>query len=112
MSTTNKDFKVKNNLIVQSGQVTLGSVPLAFNTENNRLQIQINNVWKSIATLDDLNLGGVSFLDFDLDIDYAGNATYTLAGDNLSGVTTVIIDGGQPSENQTSYQFDGGVVGA
>ena len=117
MTVTNKDFKVKNGLSVAGNatfdsQVILGSTPLAFDTNTNRLQLFINNAWKSIATLDDVqSSGSLNFMDIGLSIDYNGLPTYIVQG---NGVTpsgdSKFLDGGNPSTTSTDFIFDSGVI--
>ena len=105
MSTTNKDFKVKNNLVVQSGQVTLGSVPLAFNTDNNKLRIQVNGQWIDISDSNDMG-----FNDIDLAIDYNGAPIYSVGGDGVITEAGKSADGGSPSTSSFALTFDSGTV--
>ena len=105
MSTTNRDFKVKNNLVVQSGQVTLGSVPLRYNSNNNKLQIQVNNQWIDISDSNDMG-----FNDLDLAIDYNGSPIYSVGGDGVVTEATKSADGGTPSSSSFALTFDSGVV--
>ena len=105
MATTNKDFKVKNNLVVQSGNITLGSVPLRFNSDNNKLQIQVNNQWIEISDSNDMG-----FNDLDLAIDYDGSPIYSVGGDGVITEATKIADGGSPSSSSFALTFDSGVV--
>ena len=105
MSTTNRDFKVKNNLVVQSGQVTLGSVPLAFNTDNNKLRIQVNGQWIDISDSNDMG-----FNDIDLAIDYNGAPIYSVGGDGVITEAGKSADGGSPSTSSFALTFDSGTV--
>ncbi len=105
MSTINRDFKVKNNLVVQSGQVTLGSVPLAFNTDNNKLRIQVNGQWIDISDSNDMG-----FNDIDLAIDYNGAPIYSVGGDGVITEANKMADGGSPSTSSFALTFDSGTV--
>ncbi len=105
MATENKDFKVKNNLIVQAGQVTLGSVPLRFNTDSNKLQIQVNNQWIDISDSNDMG-----FNDLDLAIDYDGSPIYSVGETGIITEATKFADGGSPSSSSFALTFDSGVV--
>ena len=105
MATNNRDFKVKNNLVVQSGQVTLGSVPLAFNTDNNKLRIQVNGQWIDISDSNDMG-----FNDIDLAIDYDGSPIYSVGGDGAITEATKMADGGSPSTSSFALTFDSGSV--
>jgi hypothetical protein len=116
--TTNKDFKVKNGLSVAGNatfdsQVILGTTPLAFDTNTNRLQIQINNVWTDVAFLGDIpdSTNQLNFMDIGLAIDYNGLPTYIIQGNgvNPSG-TSKFLDGGNPSTTSTDFVFDSGVI--
>lgn len=105
MATTNRDFKVKNNLVVQSGQVTLGSVPLAFNTENNKLRIQVNGQWIDISDSNDMG-----FNDIDLAIDYDGAPIYSVGGEGVITEAVKMADGGSPDSTSFALTFDSGTV--
>ncbi len=105
MATNNRDFKVKNNLVVQSGQVTLGSVPLRFNSDTNKLQIQVNNQWIDISDSNDMG-----FNDLDLAIDYNGSPIYSVGGDGVVSEATKSADGGSPESSSFALVFDSGVV--
>ena len=105
MATNNKDFKVKNNLIVQSGQVTLGAVPLRYNTETSKLQIQVNNQWIDISDSNDMG-----FNDIDLAIDYNGRPIYSVGGDGVLSDATKMADGGTPNTTSFAFTFDSGVI--
>ena len=105
MSTTNRDFKVKNNLVVQSGQVTLGSVPLAFNTDNNKLRIQVNGQWIDISDSNDMG-----FNDIDLAIDYNGAPIYSVGGNGVITEANKMADGGSPTSSSFALTFDSGVI--
>lgn len=105
MATTNRDFKVKNNLVVQSGNITLGSVPLQFNSTTNKLQIQVNNQWIDISDSNDMG-----FNDLDLAIDYNGSPIYSVGGDGVVTEATKSADGGTPSSSSFALTFDSGVV--
>lgn len=105
MATNNKDFKVKNNLVVQSGQVTLGSVPLVFNTDNNKLRIQVNGQWIDISDSND-----IGFNDIGLAIDYNGSPIYSVGGDGVITEAGKMADGGSPNTTSFALTFDSGVV--
>ena len=105
MATTNKDFKVKNNLVVQSGNITLGSVPLQFNSTTNKLQIQVNNQWIDISDSNDMG-----FNDLDLAIDYNGSPIYSVGETGIVTEATKFADGGTPSSSSFALTFDSGVV--
>jgi len=105
VATTNKDFKVKNNLVVQSGNITLGSVPLQFNSTTNKLQIQVNNQWIDISDSNDMG-----FNDLDLAIDYNGSPIYSVGETGIVTEATKFADGGTPSSSSFALTFDSGVV--
>jgi hypothetical protein len=105
VATTNKDFKVKNNLVVQSGNITLGSVPLQFNSTTNKLQIQVNNQWIDISDSNDMG-----FNDLDLAIDYNGSPIYSVGETGIVTQATKFADGGTPSSSSFALTFDSGVV--
>lgn len=105
MATNNRDFKVKNNLVVQSGQVTLGSVPLRYNSNNNKLQIQVSNQWIDISDSNDMG-----FNDIDLAIDYNGAPIYSVGGDGVITDANKLADGGSPSSSSFALTFDSGVI--
>ena len=116
MTVSNKDFRIKNGLNVAGNatfdsQLILGSTPLAFDTNTNRLQLFINNAWQSIATLDDISSNNLTFMDIGLIIDYNGQPTYIVQG---NGVTisgdSKFIDGGNPTTASTDYIFDSGII--
>lgn len=105
MATLNRDFKVKNNLVVQSGNITLGSVPLQFNSTTNKLQIQVNNQWIDISDSNDMG-----FNDLDLAIDYNGSPIYSVGETGIVTQATKFADGGTPSSSSFALTFDSGVV--
>lgn len=118
MTVSNKDFRVKNGLNVAGdatfdSQLILGSTPLAFDTNTNRLQLFIDNAWKSIATLDDVSntSSQINFMDIGLAIDYNGLPTYIVQGNGVSpSGTSKFLDGGYPSTATTDFIFDSGVI--
>lgn len=110
MTTTNKDFKIKNGLDVSGdavfdSNVTLGNTPLAFDNTTNRLKIYVNNEWQQIALLSDADV--LSFEDIGLSIDYNGQATFIVQGNGVvvSG-TSKFLDGGTPNTTSVRYIFD------
>lgn len=105
MATNNRDFKVKNNLIVEAGQVTLGSVPLAYNSNTSKLQIQVNGQWIDISDSNDM-----SFMDVDLAIDYNGAPIYSVGGEGVITEATKMVDGGTPTTSSFAITFDSGVI--
>ena len=115
MSTSDKNFKVKNGLDVAGdatfgSNIVLGTTPVAFDTITNRLQVYVNNAWASIATTDDL-LGQINFMDIGLAIDYNGLPTYIVQGNGVSpSGTSKFLDGGNPSTVSTDFIFDSGTI--
>jgi len=117
-TTTNKDFKVKNGLKVAGNatfdsQVILGTTPIAFDTATNRIQVYVNNAWKSIAVVDDIpdTTQQLSFMDIGLAIDYNGLPTYIIQGNGVTpSETSKFLDGGNPSTISTDFVFDSGVI--
>jgi hypothetical protein len=105
VATTNRDFKVKNNLVVQSGNITLGSVPLAFNSENNKLRIQVNGQWIDISDSNDMG-----FNDIGLAIDYNGLPIDSVGETGIITEATKFADGGSPSSSSFALTFDSGVI--
>lgn len=91
--------------MVQSGQVTLGSVPLAFNTDNNKLRIQVNGQWIDISDSNDMG-----FNDIDLAIDFDGSPIYSVGGDGVIADGNKMADGGSPSSSSFALTFDSGTI--
>jgi hypothetical protein len=114
MATNNKDFKVKNGLKVSgpavfSSDVVLGTTPLAFDSTTNRLKIQVNNEWVSIATLADADV--LTFEDIGVSVDYDGSATYIIQANGVEPAgTSKFVDGGDVSTTDVRYIFDSGVL--
>lgn len=111
MATTNKDFKVKNGLVVEGNQITLGQAPIAFNATSNKLEVYINDTWQPIAfTADIPNVPEISFMDIGLAIDYNGDPVYTVQANGVVSTATKSADGGTPSSESFSMVFDSGVI--
>lgn len=120
MSTTDKNFKVKNGLNVAGdatfgSNVVLGSTPLRFDTGTNKLQIQLNGEWVPIAFTSEIPdiASQLSFMDVGLAIDYNGQPIYTLQGNGVNpGATSKFVDGGSPSDTEydISMIFDSGII--
>lgn len=115
MTVTDKDFRVKHGLNVAgdatfASQVILGSTPLAFDTNTNRLQLFINDSWQSVAMYSDL-AGVLNFMDIALTIDYNGQPVYIVQGNgvNILG-DSKFVDGGSPTTATTDYIFDSGII--
>ena len=116
MTVNNKDFKVKNGLNVIGdatfeSNIILGNAPISFDANTNRIQVYVNDSWKSIAVLDDIpnTADMLTFMDIGLSIDYNGQPTYIVQGNGvqISG-DSKFIDGGNPSITNTDYIFDSG----
>lgn len=114
MSTSNKNFKVKNGLNVTgqavfNSDVILGTTPLAFDAQTNRLKIQVNNEWLPLALLSDADV--LTFEDIGITVDYDGNAVFIVQGNgiNIAG-NSKFLDGGSPSIVTVRYEFDAGVI--
>jgi hypothetical protein len=120
MSTTDKNFKVKNGLNVAGeatfgSNVVLGETPLRFDTATNKLQIQLNGTWVPIAFTSEIPdiASQISFMDIGLAIDYNGEPIYTVQGNGVNpGATSKFVDGGSPSttDSDVSMVFDSGVI--
>lgn len=118
MSTTNKNFKVKNGLNVAGTatfdtDIVLGTTPIAFDTNTNRLKVYINNTWQPIALyseIPDLSQS-LTFLDVGLSIDYNGDPTYIIQSNGVtSSGDSKVLDGGSPSTTTVDYLFDSGAL--
>lgn len=75
MTVTNKDFFVKNNLIVNgnatlSSGMTINNTPISINSETNRLQAYVNNTWVEMALFTDIVAADLSAMD--IIINYLG----------------------------------------
>jgi hypothetical protein len=106
MATNDKSFKVKNDLIVDGNQITLGTAPISFNTTNNKLQIYINEEWRDISDSSD-----ISFMDLGLAIDYDGEPVYTVQANGVNpGPDSKFADGGSPSSTSFAVVFDSGAI--
>lgn len=111
MTTNNKDFKVKNGLVVEGNQITLGNTPVAFNTSTSKLEIYINGAWQPIAfTADVPDVPEITFMDIGLAIDYNGGPVYTVQANGVVTSATKFADGGTPSTSSFSMTFDSGVI--
>jgi hypothetical protein len=121
MATSDKDFKVKNGLVVQGTTATVNgfdvlttaseiqpSVPLGesypsdkgsgslfYNTETNRLAIFYNSVWRELAYLTEVSsiFGGDSETAF-FSNSYDG-------GDSSTTIFVGVLDNGNSSSNIT-----------
>lgn len=118
MSTTDKNFKVKNGLNVAGTatfdtDIVLGTTPIAFDTVTKRLKVYIDNAWQPIALYSEIPdmTQMLTFMDVGLSIDYNGDPTYII---QLNGVTppasAKIFSGGTPSTSAFDYTFDSGAL--
>lgn len=117
MSTTDKDFKVKNGLYVAGeatiagNQITLGDTPIAFNSTTNKLELYIGGTWQPIAFTSEIpNVSDISWMDIGLAIDYDGEPVYTVQANGVNTTATKFADGGTPSTNSFQLTFDSGSV--
>lgn len=118
MSTTNKNFKVKNGLNVAGtatfdSNIILGETPLRFDAATNKLQIQLNGTWAPIAFTSDIPdlANTINFMDIGLAIDYDGTPTYIVQGNGVSpSGTSKFADGGSPSTTTWEMYFDSGAL--
>jgi hypothetical protein len=118
MSTTDKDFKVKNGLNV-GGEATfndnliLGETPLRFDATTNKLQIQLSGSWVPIAFTSDIPdpTQTISFMDIGLAIDYDGRPTYIVQANGVTpSGTSKFADGGSPTTTSWELTFDSGAL--
>lgn len=111
MATNNKDFKVKNSLVVEGNQITLGETPLSFNTSTNKLEIYLNGSWQPIAFSSEIpNVSDITFMDIGLAIDYNGEPVYTVQANGVNTTATKFADGGTPSTSSYDMTFDSGAI--
>jgi hypothetical protein len=117
MSTTDKNFKVKNGLNVAGtatfdSSVVLGSTPLRFDTATNKLQIQLNGTWSPIAFVSDIPDASaeIGFMDIGLAIDYNGLPIYTVQANGVNTTATKFADGGTPGTSTYGMTFDSGAL--
>ena len=106
MTTSSKDFKIKNGLAVDGNQITLGTVPISFNSSNNKLQIYVDDQWLDIGDSND-----ISFMDMGLAIDYNGDPIYTIQANGVNpGASSKFAIGGLPETTSFSVVFDSGSI--
>ena len=111
MATNNKDFQVKNSLVVEGNQITLGETPLSFNTSTNKLEIYLNGSWQPIAFSSEIpNVSDITFMDIGLAIDYNGEPVYTVQANGVNTTATKFADGGTPSTSSYDMTFDSGAI--
>lgn len=117
MSTTGKDFKVKNGLDVAGtatvSDMVLGTAPISFDIATNRLKIQIDGSWQPIALYSEIPdlTNTINFMDIGLSIDYNGQPTYIVQANGVtpSGISK-FADGGSPSTTSFDMYFDPGSI--
>ena len=118
MATVDKNFKVKNGLNVAGtatfdSNIVLGTAPIAFDTETNRLKVQINGTWEPVALYSEIpnDTNTISFMDIGLAIDYNGQPTYIVQANGVipSG-TSKFVNGGDPSSTEFGITFDSGAL--
>lgn len=106
MTTNNKSFTVKNDLVVDGNQITLGTAPITFNTITNKLQVYVGGQWLDIGDSSD-----ISFMDMGLAIDYNGEPIYTVQANGVTpDATSKFADGGTPSTTSFAVVFDSGSI--
>lgn len=106
MATVDKNFRIKNGLVVEGNYIDLGTAPISFNTSNNKLQIYIDSQWLDIADSSD-----ISFMDMGLAIDYNGDPIYTVQANGVTpDVNSKFANGGLPETTSFSVVFDSGSI--
>jgi hypothetical protein len=116
MSVNSKNFKVKNGLNVAGtatfdSDIVVGTAPISFDTQTNRLKIQVNGTWVTLAHTSDIPNpeDQLSFMDIGLAIDYNGQPTYIVQANGVSpSETSKFVDGGTPATTSTGFVFDSG----
>lgn len=118
MATENKNFKVKNGLNVNgtatfSSDIVLGTAPISFDTQTNRLKVQIDGTWQPIALYSEIpnEATMLSFMDVGLAIDYNGQPTYIVQANGVTPAkTSKFVSGGDPSTTEFGMTFDSGAL--
>ena len=118
MATENKNFKVKNGLNVNgtatfSSDIVLGTAPISFDTQTNRLKVQIDGAWQPIALYSEIpnEATMLSFMDVGLAIDYNGQPTYIIQANGVTPVgTSKFVSGGDQSTTEFGMTFDSGAL--
>lgn len=117
MSTTDKNFKVKNGLDVAGtatvSDIVIGTAPIAFDIETGRLKIQVNGSWSPVAFVGDIPdvTQTLNFMDIGLSIDYNGQPTYIIQGNGVTpSGTNKFLDASGPSVSAWDFVFDSGVI--
>ena len=118
MATVDKNFKVKNGLNVAgtatfSTDIVLGTAPISFDTQTNRLKVQIDGTWQPIALYSEIpnEANMLTFMDVGLAIDYNGQPTYIIQANGVTpSGTNKFISGGDPSTSEFGIVFDSGAL--
>jgi hypothetical protein len=118
MATNDKNFKVKNGLDVAGTatfgtDIVLGTAPISFDTQTNRLQVQIDGTWQPIALYSEIPNEALmlSFMDVGLAIDYNGQPTYIIQANGVTPTgTSKFVSGGDPSTTEFGMTFDSGAL--
>ena len=118
MSTTDKNFKVKNGLNVAgtatfNTDIVLGTTPIAFDTVTKRLKVYIDDTWQPIALYSEIPdmTQMLTFMDVGLSIDYNGDPTYIIQANGVtSPASAKILSGGNPNTTTFDYVFDSGAL--
>jgi hypothetical protein len=118
MATVDKNFKVKNGLNVAgtatfSTDIVLGTAPISFDTQTNRLKVQIDGTWQPIALYSEIpnEASMLTFMDVGLAIDYNGQPTYIIQANGVTpSGTNKFISGGDPTTSEFGIVFDSGAL--
>jgi hypothetical protein len=118
MGTENKNFKVKNGLNVAgtatfSSDIVLGTAPISFDTQTNRLKVEIDGTWQPIALYSEIpnEAQMLSFMDVGLAIDYNGQPTYIIQANGVTpSGTNKFMSGGFPDTTEFGMTFDSGAL--
>jgi len=118
MATTDKNFRVKNGLNVAgtatfSTDIVLGTAPISFDTQTNRLKVQIDGTWQPIALYSEIpnEASMLTFMDVGLAIDYNGQPTYIIQANGVTpSGTNKFISGGDPTTSEFGIVFDSGAL--
>jgi hypothetical protein len=118
MATVDKNFKVKNGLSVAgtatfNTDIVLGTAPISFDTQTNRLKVQIDGTWQPIALYSEIpnEANMLTFMDVGLAIDYNGQPTYIIQANGVTpSGTNKFISGGDPTTSEFGIVFDSGAL--
>jgi hypothetical protein len=116
--TVDKNFRVKNGLNVAgtatfNTDIVLGTAPISFDTQTNRLKVQIDGTWQPIALYSEIpnEAEMLSFMDIGLAIDYNGQPTYIVQANGVTpSGTSKFVSGGDPYTNEFGMTFDSGAL--